>query len=102
MDTKQYFTRGAALLAALMSLACATAFAADGQKSEQELIAVLRSGAPADKALACKALATVGSKAAVPELAKLLPDEQLSSWARIALEAIPDQAADEALRSAAR
>ncbi|MGD9647010.1 MAG: HEAT repeat domain-containing protein, partial [Pirellulales bacterium] len=39
-------------------------------------------------------------KAAVPELAKLLADEQLASWARIALEAIPDPAADEALRAA--
>ncbi len=37
---------------------------------------------------------------AVPDLAKLLPDPQLSSWARIALEAIPGEAADEALRTA--
>jgi HEAT repeat protein len=37
----------------------------------------------------------------VPELAKLLPDPQLSSWARIALEAIPGPVVDEALRTAA-
>jgi len=38
---------------------------------------------------------------ATPKLAKLLPDAQLSSWARIALEVIPGPAADEALRNAA-
>ena len=70
--------------------------------SEGELIAVLQSDAPGgDKAIACKQLAVVGSDAAVPELAKLLSDERLASWARIPLEAIPGSAADEALRSAA-
>ena len=37
----------------------------------------------------------------MPDLAKLLSDPQLSSWARIALEAIPGKDADEALRGAA-
>ena len=37
---------------------------------------------------------------AVPALAALLPDPELTSWARIALEAIPDPAADAALRDA--
>ena len=49
---------------------------------EQEplLLAVLRSdAAAAEKALACKNLAIYGSGRAVPELAKLLPDPQLSS-----------------------
>jgi HEAT repeat protein len=68
-------------------------------KKEQDLIAVLRSDAPkAKKADACKDLAVYGSPKAVPDLAKLLTDEQLASWARIALEAIPGEAADEALR----
>lgn len=67
---------------------------------ERELIEVLRSGQPAQKALACKHLVIHGSKASVPELARLLGDEQLASWARIALEAIPDPAADAALREA--
>ncbi|MGD9648438.1 MAG: hypothetical protein AB7U73_22195, partial [Pirellulales bacterium] len=89
-----------AVLAAIVSLAAGLAFAGEDQKSEAELIETLRSAAPAEKALACKHLATLGSKAAVPELAKLLADEQLASWARIALEAIPDPAADEALRAA--
>ena len=57
---------------------------ATSPKNEQELIAILRSDAPeAEKALACKHLAVYGSSEAVPELAKLLADEQLASWARI-------------------
>ncbi len=71
-------------------------------KTEPELLEVLRSDAPlAEKAPTCKLLAVYGSGAAVPELAKLLPDQKLSSWARIALEAIPDPACDQALREAA-
>ena len=68
--------------------------------SEQELIAVLQSAdsEPAKKAMACKHLAIQGTSAAVPALAKLLDNEQLASWARIALEAIPGTIADEALR----
>ncbi len=69
-------------------------------KREQDLIAVLHSDAPkAKKADACKDLAVYGSEKAVPELGKLLADEQLASWARIALEAIPGPAADQALRT---
>ncbi len=69
--------------------------------SEQQLLDVLRSDSPAaEKALACKNLAVHGGSAAVPELAKLLGDPQLSSWARIALEVIPGPEADEALRQA--
>lgn len=72
------------------------------KEKEQEQLAILRSDAPAaDKALACKRLAIDGSSEAVPDLAKLLPDPQLSSWARIALEVIPGPEADEALRQAA-
>jgi len=75
-------------------------FAISAEK-EKELIAILRSDAPpADKAIACKRLAIDGSSEAVSELAKLLPDPQLSSWARTALEAIPGPEADEALRKA--
>jgi len=67
---------------------------------EADLIGLLESGQPAEKAVACKKLAVVGSEKAVPELAKLLSDPQLASWARIALEAIPGSAADDALRQA--
>src|SRR4051812_11973327 len=71
-------------------------------KSQAELIAVLRSDAPeAEKAMVCKELSLYGSSEAIPELAKLLANERLSSWARIPLEAMPGSAADEALRTAA-
>jgi HEAT repeat protein len=69
---------------------------------EAEQLAILKADSPAaQKALACKRLAIDGSSSAVPELAKLLGDPQLSSWARIALEAIPGPEADAALRDAA-
>jgi HEAT repeat protein len=94
----------AIFLATLLPLAGAVAHAAVDQAAsankERELIETLRSAAPAEKALACKHLAIHGTSQAVPELAPLLADEQLASWARIALEAIPGPAADEALRNA--
>jgi len=101
--------RSFALCAALIALvACSMAGRApvavvniQGTPSESNLIGVLQSGAPPqDKAIACKQLAIYGSKAAVPALAALLPDKELASWARIALEAIPGPAADDALRAA--
>ena len=91
-------TRTLALIAALVA-AAATAMAAEDR--EQKLIAVIQSDAPAkDKAVPCKQLAIYGTEAAVPALAKLLSDKELASWARIALEAIPGPAADDALRKA--
>jgi HEAT repeat protein len=70
-------------------------------EEERKLIAVLRSDAPAaEKAITCKRLAVYGTDQAVPVLAPLLTDEQLASWARIALEVIPGDAADAALRQA--
>ena len=62
---------------------------------------MLRSDAPkAEKAKVLKPLAIFAGKDAVPVIAPYLSDEELSSWARIALEAIPDPACDEALRKA--
>ena len=79
----------------------AAALAAAPFKDQQELIRVLKSDAPkADKAITCKFLAIVGDKQAVPALAPLLEDAELASWARIALESIPDPSADDALRYA--
>jgi HEAT repeat protein len=70
-------------------------------EEEQPLIDLLKSDAPkADKAITCKKLAVWGSGKSVQALAALLPDPELSSWARIALEVIPDPSADEALRDA--
>ncbi|MCX8107786.1 MAG: HEAT repeat domain-containing protein, partial [Verrucomicrobiae bacterium] len=69
---------------------------------EDKFLAILRSAEtpPEEKALACKQLAIYGSSKSVPSLAEYLSNPQLSSWARIALEAIPDAAADKALRDA--
>jgi len=76
--------------------------AAEPLPAEAELLAVLRSDAgEADKAVACKKLAIKGSAAAVGDLAQLLANERLASWARIPLESIPGPEADAALRTAA-
>ncbi|WP_202921890.1 HEAT repeat domain-containing protein [Anatilimnocola aggregata] len=99
MHIKYFYCLALPLLFALTPLA-AEPIKVSAEK-EMELLAVLQSDAPAaDKALACKKLAIDGSAAAVPDLAKLLPDPQLQSWARIALEVIPGPEADEALRKA--
>jgi HEAT repeat protein len=85
----------------VVAVALAATAAAGEMFDEAKLIAIISSDAPPqDKAIPCKQLAVCGTKAAVPALAALLPSKDLSSWARIALEAIPDPAADEALREA--
>ncbi len=71
------------------------------QEQTQELIDVLDSDAPhKERVDACRRLARVGSKQAVPVLAGLLDDEKLAHMARYALEPIDDEAVDEALREA--
>ncbi len=95
---------------ALLTLVVALGTQADAAKKaakanlpneQQQLIDRLRSDAPpAEKALACKRLAIIGNGEAVPALAALLPSAELSSWARIALEVIPDTTASDALRAA--
>ena len=83
-----------------LMLAAAPASTSSADK-ERDLIAVLRSDAPAaEKAITCKKLAIYGSKNAVEVLAPLLLDKDLASWSRIALEVIPDPSASEALRAA--
>ena len=90
------------LLAVVSTIATTNAANEPSPEKEAELIALLQSdAAPAAKALACKNLAVHGSNKAVPELAKLLSNPQLASWARIPLEVIPGSEADEALRQAA-
>ena len=104
----RYFAMRALFIASVasaMAAGPARAAAADDEapvdQRQQELIEVLRSDAPPqNKAIACKKLAVYGNKDAVPALAALLADEKLAAWARIALEAIPDREADEALREA--
>ena len=68
---------------------------------EDKLLVLLKSDAPLkEKADACRELACIGTPLAVPVLAPLLADEQLSHWARYALEPIADPSADAALRDA--
>lgn len=105
MRTIQFSIAVALSLATCIAFAAAPTWAAEGYKAspekEKELLAILRSDASgAEKAIACKGLAIDGSGAAAPELAKLLSDPQLASWARIALEVIPGPEVDLALRKA--
>lgn len=104
MSENRYFTWCVALVAGVSFLmAVGTAAGNQGSPTEKELklISVLQSDAPAaEKAITCKRLAVYGSQEAVPALAPLLANEELASWARIALEAIPGPAADGALRDA--
>ena len=105
MYQPRHIRRSVVLLAAAVTLVLASTRVTNAQvanpEKEAEFIAVLRSDAPgAEKAIACKQLAIYGSSDAVVYLARLLPDEKLASWARIALEVIPGPEADEALRKA--
>lgn len=103
MSQSRFQTRGVWLaIVALVAGGWVQLAIAKEMPTEKQLLETLRSGAPADKAIACKQLAIYGSKAAVPDLAKLLPNKELSSWARIALEAIPDPSADAALIEATK
>ena len=89
------------LLAFLLAAMAPLGLSAQTTSKEAELIAVLKSDANQKaKADACRELARVGTKNAVPALAALLADEQLSHMARYALETIPDAAVDKALREA--
>ena len=77
-------SRCAVLVAAFIAITASSARAFDGPETspekEKELLAILRSEATgAEKALACKGLAIHGSAAAVPELAKLLPNPDRKS-----------------------
>ncbi|MFP4058209.1 MAG: HEAT repeat domain-containing protein [Candidatus Brocadiia bacterium] len=90
-----------ALVAALV-LAAPTAARAAEKPQEAKLLATLQDpdAELKDKSDACRLLARVGTKDAVPVLAGLLGEEKLSHMARYALEPIPDPAVDEALRAA--
>jgi HEAT repeat protein len=67
-----------------------------------KLVALLRdtSATVYAKAKACQRLSVTGDRTAVAALAALLGDPALSHYARVALEPLPDPAADEALRKA--
>jgi HEAT repeat protein len=100
MSRIQHFATCVVLVATVTTGWAADNAAASAEKA-RKAISVLQSEAPpGQKAMACKQLAIYGSQEAVPALAPLLADKDLASWARIALEAIPGPAADEALRAA--
>jgi HEAT repeat protein len=68
---------------------------------ETRLVAALKTDAPrAAKDVACRHLSLIGSADAVPALADLLTNKELSQMGRYALERIPDPAASAALRNA--
>lgn len=94
-----------ALAAAASSAGALKSFAQDAdpapQEQESQLIAVLKSDAPQkEKVDACRKLAQVGTKDAVPAMAAILGDKKLSHMARYGLEPIPSPAVDDALRDA--
>jgi HEAT repeat protein len=71
------------------------------KQMQAKLLAVLKSDATQkEKADACRRLARIATKDAVPTLAALLTDEKYSHMARYAMEAIPDPCVDDALREA--
>lgn len=91
-----------AALATIVAGRCPTRCLAQEMGTSDELIAVLQSE-DSDlhaKAVACKKLAAVGGAEAVPVLAELLDDPQLSHYARFGLEPNPAPAAGEALIAA--
>lgn len=75
--------------------------AAEKKAEAAKLVVLLQSDAATiDKAKACRRLALIGDKDAVPALASLLADERLTSYARFGLEPIPDPSVDDVLRDA--
>jgi HEAT repeat protein len=100
--SRRLFFTAVVVLTALAVPARADDTASSAKEQERAQIQVLQSDAPpGDKGIACKKLTIYGTEEAVPVLAPLLADPQLASWARIAMEAIPGSAPDEALRKAA-
>ncbi len=98
---KMHFTFRAFCFIALFACLLPHTQAAGNAEKTQKFIAVLQSNAGLfEKARACQQLGEVGTKDAVPALAALLADEQLSAYARSGLEGIPDPSAAEALRTA--
>jgi HEAT repeat protein len=90
----------APLLAGAVQLPAQTIPPATKEQADK-LVDVLNSNAGRkEKVDACRGLAVIGTRDAVPPLAALLGDGELSHMARYGLEPIPDPAVDEALRDA--
>lgn len=98
---KQYFSWSIILISIVVSAGILAQDRPVTEMKESDLIALLQSDAPkGEKAITCKQLSIIGTEQSVSALAPLLADEELASWARIALEAIPGPKADTALRNA--
>jgi HEAT repeat protein len=71
-------------------------------KIEKSLLSVLESpdATRAGKDFVCRQLSIIGTEKSIPALAKMLTDEEASDMARFALERIPAEAVNEALRQA--
>ena len=93
-----------ALVASSLFLTSATGFAQQplpAEGDEAQLISTLQSDAELfEKAKACQRLAVIGTSDAVPVLADLLGNEQLSHYARFGLESNPSPGVDAAFRDA--
>ena len=96
----------AAMLWPVLLLVCVPVRGQEGRRSDTspeiaQAAAVLASPATREeKVNACRRLAALGGHESIAPLAALLPDQDLSHAARMALEVIPDPAAGEALRAA--
>ena len=91
--------------AALVTIGEFSRFASDSpallSQIEQRMIAFLQSDASlAAKQFICEELSIIGTAAAVPVLATMLPAQETSNMARFALERIPGKESTEVLRKA--
>jgi HEAT repeat protein len=67
-------------------------------RTEDQLIAALKSESLKDRMEACRELSVIGSRKAVAPLAALLPDPELSHMARYGLEPLPYPEVDQVFR----
>src|SRR5262249_14828423 len=97
----QYETSRQPLQALSEAVAKAQRSPAETRAIEQKFIAFLKSDAtPGGKDFICKQLSIMGSEASVPALTAMLADPKTADLGRYALERIPGQAVDRALREA--
>ena len=91
------------VVTACLLITSASVFADDNKTAPEaaRLVKVLNSNADTyAKAMACRRLAAIGDQSSVAAIAKYLSDEKLATYARSALENIPDKAAGAALQAA--
>lgn len=109
MNNQETLSKKLTAIAVVLALAIAWALPAWTEEAaeaapltEAELIAVLESDEAewVDIQDACRRLSRIGTRASIPALAALLPDETLSHMARFALEPMDYPEVDEALRQA--